>query len=838
MTGLAKRVSCPPYSARAADAIARELGLSPIAAAILVRRGHDSPDAARRFLAAEERHDPFAFADMARACDLVLSHVQRGSRIVVHGDYDVDGVCSTAVVVGTLRALGSDPGWLLPSRFDEGYGLSASTVERLVASGAGLLITTDCGITAVEEVEAARRAGLDVVITDHHRPGERLPDAPILHPALGGYPFPDLCATGVAHKLAEGLYARAGRDPALVAGDLDLVAMATVSDLVSMRGENRRLVREGLAALARTRRPGLLALMRVAHVEPGRVDEGTVGFRLGPRLNAAGRMQRADAALELLLTGDESRAAAVADELDLLNRERRDSETRITFAAEAARAEQREAEAYVLAGEGWHPGVIGIVASRMVERHHRPCVLIALDGDGGRGSGRSIPAYDLHAGLAACSEHLRRFGGHAMAAGLEVDRTDVGPLREALVAHASSVLGPADLEPIERVDGLVGVAALRLDLAEELGRLAPFGQGNPLPTLLVPAVALRDLRPLGEDEQHARFSLEGGGARARGVAFRTQVSKLVGSAARHAAVRLEVNEWNGTVEPRVVLRGLAEPAATGGCPVLAEEPFAAAFEREREDPLHLPSPEGQARMRAVRDARGQGFAGLVGHLISSGERVLVVCAELSRRRAALDELLGGIVEACSPRPDSPALCSWEGLARDPAIAGRFAHVVALDPAPGAWGENLLAALAADDTSAFAHLGWGPAEATFALAAAESELDLRGPLSELYRRLRDEGSCEGARLRAALEGPRERPRSGAGCARLVRVLEELSLVAYHDDGYKGPSCQVLDAPRTSLERSSQARECASRLAEARRYLGAQRAQSPPATSIERAQLVAA
>ena len=542
MPGLTKRVSCPSYSATAAHSIAHELGLSALTAAILVRRGHDTPEAARRFLAAQERHDPFAFADMQAACDLVLAHVERGSRIVVHGDYDVDGVCSTAVVVEALRGLGADPSWLLPSRFDEGYGLSAATVERLAASGAGLLITTDCGITAVPEVEAARLAGIDVVVTDHHRPGERLPDAPILHPALGGYPFADLCATAVAYKLSEALCSRSGIDPALAAPGLDLVALATVSDLVPMRGENRRLVREGLAALSRTLRPGLLALMRVAGVDPGHVDEGTVGFRLGPRINAAGRMQRADAALELLLTGDESRACAVADELDLLNRERRDTETRITFAAEAARAEHEGAPAYVLAGEGWHPGVIGIVASRIVERHHRPCVLIALEGDGGRGSARSIPAYDLHAGLGSCSAHLRRFGGHAMAAGLELDRTQVDPLREALVAHAARAMAPSDLEPLERVDGLVGVGALRLDLAAELASLAPFGQANPVPTLLVPAVALGDVRPLGEDEQHARFSLVGGGARARGVAFRTPASKLAAVRSRHVAVRLEANE--------------------------------------------------------------------------------------------------------------------------------------------------------------------------------------------------------------------------------------------------------------------------------------------------------
>ena len=835
MPGLTKRVSCPSYSATAAHSIAHELGLSALTAAILVRRGHDTPEAARRFLAAQERHDPFAFADMQAACDLVLAHVERGSRIVVHGDYDVDGVCSTAVVVEALRGLGADPSWLLPSRFDEGYGLSAATVERLAASGAGLLITTDCGITAVPEVEAARLAGIDVVVTDHHRPGERLPDAPILHPALGGYPFADLCATAVAYKLSEALCSRSGIDPALAAPGLDLVALATVSDLVPMRGENRRLVREGLAALSRTRRPGLLALMRVAGVDPGHVDEGTVGFRLGPRINAAGRMQRADAALELLLTGDESRACAVADELDLLNRERRDTETRITFAAEAACAEHAGAPAYVLAGEGWHPGVIGIVASRIVERHHRPCVLIALEGDGGRGSARSIPAYDLHAGLGSCSAHLRRFGGHAMAAGLELDRTQVDPLREALVAHAARAMAPSDLEPLERVDGLVGVGALRLDLAAELASLAPFGQANPVPTLLVPAVALGDVRPLGEDEQHARFSLVGGGARARGVAFRTPASKLAAVRSCHVAVRLEANEWNGAVEPRVVLRGLAEPAAADACRLLGWQPFAVAFERERGDPLDVARCASLPRARTVHDARGQGFAGLVGHLISSGEHVLVVCAELSRRQSALDDLLGGIAGACSPRPEAPALCSWEGLARDPQIARGFEHVLALDPPSGAWGEHLLAALPTEQALAFAYLAWGPAEADFALAATESELELREPLSGLYRRLRDSAPCEGERLRAVLEGPAERRCSGASCARLVRVLEELSLVAYHDDGHTAPSCQLIDAPRTSLERSPQARACALGLAEARRYLSAEGASS---TGIDRPRAVAA
>ena len=298
--------------------------------------------------------------------------------------------------------------------------------------------------------------GLDVVITDHHRPGEELPDCAVVHPALGDYGCPELCASGVVLKLSEALFAAAGRDPAEAAEDVDLAALATVCDLVPLRGENRRIVREGLVALGRTRKPGLRALMEVGGVAPAELSEHSLGFRLGPRINAAGRMQRADAALELLLTDDAARAGEVARELDLLNRDRQEAETRILFAAEAACAPQAHQGAIVVAGEGWHPGVVGIVASRLVERWRRPCVVIALDDQGGgRGSGRSISAYDLHAGLAACSEHLVRFGGHRMAAGVELEAGAVEPFRRALAAHAGAALSPQDLITVERVDAIV-----------------------------------------------------------------------------------------------------------------------------------------------------------------------------------------------------------------------------------------------------------------------------------------------------------------------------------------------------------------------------------------------
>jgi single-stranded-DNA-specific exonuclease len=364
------RLSVTPYEFAAAETLAAALECSHVLAQVLVRRGMGDPETARAFLAAGDVHPLESWPGLAEIAERILGHVGRGAHITVHGDYDVDGICSTAILVRALRTLGADVDWYLPSRIDDGYGLALATVERLAARGTDLLITVDCAVTAVEEVAAARAAGMDVVVTDHHsaRADGALPDAPLVHPRLNGYPCPDLCAAGVAHKLAQALLAAAGEDPAQADEDLDLVAMATVADVVPLVGENRRLVRQGLRALANTRKVGLRALMEVARVDPSGLDESAIGFRLGPRLNAAGRLYRADAGLELLLTDDRERARAVAQELDAVNAERRDVETRIRFEAEALVNEHPEGRALVLASEGWHPGVIGIVASRIAER--------------------------------------------------------------------------------------------------------------------------------------------------------------------------------------------------------------------------------------------------------------------------------------------------------------------------------------------------------------------------------------------------------------------------------------------------------------------------------------
>jgi single-stranded-DNA-specific exonuclease len=792
-----------PYEVVAGRRLAEGLGVSPVVGSILARRGFSDLDEALRFLAAEESHDAAALPGVPAACDLILDHVRRGSVIAVFGDYDVDGVCSTAMLLRTLRSLGADPVWELPSRFDEGYGLSAGAVARLADRGVQLLVTVDCGITAVEQVAGARAAGLDVVITDHHRPGEELPDCTVVHPALGGYACPELCASGVVLKLSEALYAAAGRDPAAAGEDIDLAALATVCDLVPLRGENRRIVREGVVALSRTRKAGLRALMEMAGVAPGEVSEQSLGFRLGPRINAAGRMQRADAALELLLTGDEARASEVARELDFLNRDRQEAETRILFAAEAAAAAQAHQAAIVVAGEGWHPGVVGIVASRLVERWRRPCVVIALDGASGRGSGRSISAYDLHAGLAACSEHLTRFGGHRMAAGVELDADSVEPFRRALAAHAAAHLTPDDLIPVERVDAVVPGGDLGLELAEDLELLRPFGMGNAQPTLLVPAARFERVTAMGEEKEHSRFTLvTAGGKKSRGVAFRSRPSELAPAAEQphDIALRLEKNHWNGVTEPRVLLRALC-PTAAGEVRVVGEE---GDFWEELRTTL---SAAGGGPLVAgagvVEDRRSEGFAGVAGDLFSSGESVLVAVADVPRRRAGLEAIVAGL--SGEPMP----VVSWAALAADPCLASGFDHLVALDPPPGGVADPLLGA------APRAHLAWGPVEADFAMNVYRATLDIRPQLRDVFRALRElpEGASA-EELQAALCGAGRYPRDARACARLLTVLTELSLIELDLDP---PGCHVIDGVRSDLELSAAFRATREELAAAEKAL---------------------
>jgi single-stranded-DNA-specific exonuclease len=546
------------------EALVRELSVSETLAAVLVRRGYADADRARSFLAAElPEHDPFLLGDMESACETIRRAIAEGKRICVHGDYDADGICATALAVLVLRELGAEVSSHLPSRFDEGYGLARETLTRLAEEGFGLVLTVDCGVTAVEEVAHARALGLEVVITDHHRAGPELPVCPVVGPYRGDYPFTELCGTGVVWKLGQALL---GTGSEALARHLDLVAVATVADVVPLLDENRGLAVAGLRQLARTQKPGLQELMRSASVDPATVDAGAIGFRLAPRLNAAGRLGRPEAALELLLTEEKEPARLLAAQLEDLNRDRQAVEQRIlreaVEAIESWPEAHRRRRAYVVAGAGWHEGVIGIVASRLVERYNRPIVLIAgTDGDW-KGSGRSIPGFDLHDGLRQCAGHLERWGGHAAAAGLSIKPERVEAFAEAFSSIGDLALGEDDLRPPAKVDALVHGRDLTLDLCAELASLAPFGLGNPGITLLLAGCELAELSPVG-DGKHLRFRVrEDGRDSGSAIAFRFggQIDRLRRVGHYDIAFRLEANQWNGTVSPQLNVREIFDAA--------------------------------------------------------------------------------------------------------------------------------------------------------------------------------------------------------------------------------------------------------------------------------------
>ncbi|MEO8091330.1 MAG: single-stranded-DNA-specific exonuclease RecJ [bacterium] len=830
--------SLEPYAYSEARALAQELGLPEPVAVTLVRRGYRTVDAARAFLDAGESHDPFEFDGMAEVVERLRAAASSGRQITVHGDYDADGVCSTTILVCALRALGARCDWFIPDRLADGYGLTAEGIDRLRERGTELLITTDCGITSAGEVGAAIAAGMEVIVTDHHQPEERLPDCPILHPVVSDYPCADLCATGVAYKLSAALQGDEADS------DLDLVALATVADLVPLRGENRALVRRGLVVARRARRPGMRALMAAARIESERLDEGDLAFRLAPRINAAGRLYRADAGVELMLTGDLDRAEEIATELDRVNHERRDTETEVLRGAEAAWRELppdlAEAPGLVVAGLGWHPGVVGIVASRLVESSGRPVVLIAVDDSGrGRGSGRSVPGFDLLAGLQACGEHLARFGGHRAAAGLEIEADRIPAFREAFAAHAREALGETPAVPSERIDAVVGTDELGRDVAEQLTRLGPFGKENPPVRLIVPAARVRDVRPMGEGDRHARFSLEGATGRARGVAFGVNggLEAAADRPAMDVSVSLELNHWNGAVEPRVVLGEIYEGEPSAGAP---EAPAPGAVPAAKEWDERLASelarpPDGgpdralveagrSGERRSVIDRRGHSGVAAVAALASSGESVLVLCADALRRRglvesAAVPQRFGGgrVAIAAGAGADEAVraeceavasddgggvgLADWARLGRDPGLAPGFAHLVLIDPPPLAALEDV-----ADRSGpGFLHLAWSEAEVELSLRLWDAEWPSRPLLGALFRDLRDAAGSDvqvgPERLRAVLRGSSPLPRSPEVAARSLRVLLELGVVGWHEgDSADAPRSIVVSSEGSDLSRS--------------------------------------
>jgi single-stranded-DNA-specific exonuclease len=559
-----------PEREAAAAALVRALQLHPLAARVLAARGHLDPGAAARFLDAPlaDLPDPFTMKGMDRAVDRLARALDAGEKIACYGDYDVDGVTSTALLTGFLRAAGGDVVPYVPHRLVEGYGLNADAVARLAAQGVKLLVTLDCGITSVEEVRAASAAGVETVVVDHHTVPVELPAAvAILNPHQPGctYPTQDLAAVGVTFALCMALRRRLrelGRfgerrpEPNLKDA-LDLVALGTVADVVPLTGANRTLVRAGLEVLARSRRPGVRALKRVAGIADGQpVTAGQVGFRLGPRINAAGRLDDAGRGVRLLLATEEDAARALAEELDRENQSRQEIERHIL--AEAIQdAEARVAagaRGLVLARDGWHAGVVGIVASRIVERFHRPAVLVALEDGAGKGSGRSIEGFHLYDALAACAQHLSRFGGHRHAAGLTVTRAALEPFRAAFEAHAAARLSDEDLQARCRIDGWVDDGDLTDRAASDLEKLAPYGAGHPEPVFALRRTAVRG-RTVGAAGAHLKLTLGARGLDAIGFGMGDR-APLCAAGPVDAAFCLGFDEWDGTRRLQLKLKDL------------------------------------------------------------------------------------------------------------------------------------------------------------------------------------------------------------------------------------------------------------------------------------------
>lgn len=554
--------------------LARDARIAPLLAQLLLNRGVKTASSARAFLAPDFRAllPPEQLANAVEAGRRLAAAVRAGQRIVIYGDYDVDGVTATAILWHALMLAGANVGYYIPSRLDEGYGLNGDALERLAAEGAHVVISVDCGVTAVEEARRAKALGIELIITDHHQPGPVLPPADlIVHPTAvhGPAENPDLSGAGVALKVAwafvQALHGVSRAPQPFREYLLDATALAAlgmVADVSPLTGENRVIASHGLRRLRHTGNPGLQALLGVAGLTGKKAyDEWDVGFMLAPRLNAVGRLGHAALAVELFTHADAARAAQIAAQLDEHNRERQTIERRIAKEAEALvieRGMHREScRGIVLAAPGWHPGVIGIVASRIVERFCRPTVLIALAEEECLGSGRSVRHFPLHEVLAACGAHLVSHGGHAMAAGVRIRAEQIDGFTRAFQAEANRRLTPLDLRPRLQLDDEVELDALLPDVVASIQQMAPFGVGNPRPRLATGEVELLEApRVVGSEGQHLQFSVRQGGAIRKAIAFNR--GPHAGLLADHPRLRLAfepiINEWRGQrkVELKVV----------------------------------------------------------------------------------------------------------------------------------------------------------------------------------------------------------------------------------------------------------------------------------------------
>jgi single-stranded-DNA-specific exonuclease len=549
------------------------LGVPTVVARLLCQRGLDDPDLARRFLdpRLEHLHDPLALADMRTAVERILQAIARKERIAVHGDYDVDGITSTVILRRALELLGGDVRHFIPERLKDGYGLQPAAIERLHAEGVSVVVSVDCGIRGADAARRARELGVDLIITDHHEPEATLPPAlAVINPKRGDCPYPDkmLAGVGVALKLVQALCARSGRDGWLP-GFIKIAAIGTLADVVPLVGENRVIAKLGLDLLSRgPHKIGLRALLDVSGLLGKTIDSYHISFLLAPRVNAAGRMSTPDIATKLLLASDEACAAevrALAEQLDAENARRQEEEAAMLAAARKIVQTDPGVGArsvLVVAGEGWHRGVIGIVASKLVDAFHRPAIVLSIDGDLAHGSCRSIPAFDMLGALERCADRLIRFGGHRQAAGLTLEAAQIHRLRMDVNAVADESLGPDDLMPRLRIDADLGFRGISSSVAGAVASLAPFGAGNPRPVFSARGVEIVD-GPRTLKDRHLKMALRQDGRVFRAIAWRAAERRDYLDEHRQAvdiAFSLEQNQYNGETYVELTLADFRAPA--------------------------------------------------------------------------------------------------------------------------------------------------------------------------------------------------------------------------------------------------------------------------------------
>ncbi|HSX02790.1 MAG TPA: single-stranded-DNA-specific exonuclease RecJ [Candidatus Saccharimonadia bacterium] len=518
----------------------------------------------------EHLHDPYLLSDMMPAVERIVAAVEAGEQVVVYGDYDIDGITASAIMLETLAALGlTTARSYIPDRFEEGYGINAAALEQLQAAGAQLVISVDCGITSVAEAEWAREHGLDLIITDHHAVPAVLPEAiAVVNPKRPGdeYPFKDLCGAGVAFKVAQALQLRTGR-PA--AGHekwlLDLVALGTVCDVVDLVGENRVLAHYGLQVMRRTRRVGLRALAAVGGVDIAQITAQQLGFVLGPRMNAAGRLEHAARALELVMTADEGRALAIAEELEVLNRQRRTDQDAAVKAAEAmatarqaerAAAGQTDEPVLVLAHADWSHGIVGIVASKLVEKWHKPVLVAQVMGEVTKGSARSTGTFNMVEGLRANADLLTKFGGHFYAAGYTLPTERLDDLRAGLCAYYEASAADTTPPVVEAEARFADLADLNWSLYEQLQLLEPYGAANPVPVLELAGLVAASLSKIGQEGAHLRLSLRDSGGRnlaAIGFGLAVKHPQLAEGQSVTVLGQLNKNEFRGNSTLQLVI---------------------------------------------------------------------------------------------------------------------------------------------------------------------------------------------------------------------------------------------------------------------------------------------